>query len=61
MAMNLLTKIFGSRNDRLLKQYRSGVNRINAMEAELEAIRGRYTDKIEYYKQALEAVKRKKL
>lgn len=32
-----------------------------AMEAELEAIRGRYTDKIEYYQQALEAVKRKKL
>ncbi len=38
MAINLLTKIFGSRNDRLLKQYRSGVNRINAMEAELEAL-----------------------
>ena len=38
MAINLLTKIFGSRNDRLLKQYRSGVNRINAMEAELETL-----------------------
>ncbi len=38
MAITLLTKIFGSRNDRLLKQYRSGVNRINAMEAELETL-----------------------
>ncbi|MEW6465794.1 MAG: preprotein translocase subunit SecA [Pseudomonadota bacterium] len=32
MATNLLTKIFGSRNDRLLKQYRKTVERINAME-----------------------------
>jgi preprotein translocase subunit SecA len=38
MATNILTKIFGSRNDRLLKQYRSGVARINAMEAELEKL-----------------------
>jgi preprotein translocase subunit SecA len=38
MATNFLTKIFGSRNDRLLKQYRSTVKRINAMEAELEAL-----------------------
>ncbi len=38
MATNILTKIFGSRNDRLLKQYRSGVVRINAMEAELEKL-----------------------
>jgi preprotein translocase subunit SecA len=38
MAINLLTKLFGSRNDRLLKQYRSGVNRINAIEAELETL-----------------------
>ncbi len=38
MAINLLTKIFGSRNDRLLKQYRGGVVRINAMEAALEAL-----------------------
>ena len=36
MATNILTKIFGSRNDRLLKQYRTGVMRINAMEVELE-------------------------
>ena len=25
MAINILTKIFGSRNDRLLKQYRASV------------------------------------
>ena len=38
MATNILTKIFGSRNDRLLKQYRHTVSRINAMEAGLEAL-----------------------
>ena len=38
MATNFLTKIFGSRNDRLLKQYRSSVLRINAMEQELERL-----------------------
>ena len=38
MATNFLTKIFGSRNDRLLKQYRSTVLRINAMEPELERL-----------------------
>jgi preprotein translocase subunit SecA len=38
MVTNILTKIFGSRNDRLLKQYRAGVVRINAMEAELEKL-----------------------
>ncbi len=38
MATNILTKIFGSRNDRLLKQYRSTVARINAMEATLEKL-----------------------
>ena len=38
MATNILTKIFGSRNDRLLKQYRQGVVRINAMEAEFEKL-----------------------
>ncbi len=35
MATNFLTKIFGSRNDRLLKQYRGSVARINALEAGL--------------------------
>ncbi|PAT42849.1 preprotein translocase subunit SecA [Vandammella animalimorsus] len=38
MATNFLTKLFGSRNDRLLKQYRKTVNRINAMESELEKL-----------------------
>jgi preprotein translocase subunit SecA len=38
MATNLLTKIFGSRNDRLLKKYRSTVLKINAMEASLEKL-----------------------
>ncbi len=38
MATNFLTKIFGSRNDRLLKQYRSTVKRINAMEGDLEGL-----------------------
>ena len=38
MATNILTKIFGSRNDRLLKQYRNSVLRINAMEVELEKL-----------------------
>jgi preprotein translocase subunit SecA len=35
---NLLTKIFGSRNDRLLKQYRKSAAAINAMEPELEKL-----------------------
>ena len=38
MATNILTKIFGSRNDRLLKQYRSGVARINSLEAQYEQL-----------------------
>ncbi len=38
MATNILTKIFGSRNDRLLKQYRNTVTRINAMESALEKL-----------------------
>jgi len=38
MATNILTKIFGSRNDRQLKQYRKSVVRINAMETELEKL-----------------------
>ncbi|MCA0324116.1 MAG: preprotein translocase subunit SecA [Proteobacteria bacterium] len=38
MATNFLTKIFGSRNDRLLKQYRKTAARINAMEPELEKL-----------------------
>jgi preprotein translocase subunit SecA len=38
MATNFLTKIFGSRNDRLLKQYRGVVTRINALEPALEKL-----------------------
>ena len=38
MATNFLTKIFGSRNDRLLKQYRKTVTRINAMEPDYEKL-----------------------
>ena len=35
---NVLTKIFGSRNERLLKQYSRTVARINALEAEMSAL-----------------------
>ncbi len=38
MATNFLTKIFGSRNDRLLKQFRGTVSHINSMEAGLEKL-----------------------
>ncbi len=38
MLPKLLTSIFGSRNDRLLKQYRQVVAQINAFEAQFEAL-----------------------
>jgi preprotein translocase subunit SecA len=38
MLPKLLTSIFGSRNDRLLKQYRGVVARVNALESKLEAL-----------------------
>jgi len=38
MAKNFLTQIFGSRNDRLLKQYRKVVERINALEPQFEKL-----------------------
>ncbi len=38
MIPNVLTKIFGSRNERLLKQYSRIVRRINALEAEYSAL-----------------------
>ncbi len=38
MAINFLTQIFGSRNDRLLKTYRKNVERINALERDLESL-----------------------
>ncbi len=36
--MSFLTKIFGSRNQRLLKQYQTAVRQINALEPTLEAL-----------------------
>jgi preprotein translocase subunit SecA len=36
--MKLLTSLFGSRNDRLLKQYRGTVVKINALESSLEGL-----------------------
>ena len=46
MIQGLLTKIFGSRNERVLKQYRKAVAEINALEPSIsalsdEALRGR--------------------
>jgi preprotein translocase subunit SecA len=38
MISNLLKSVFGSRNDRLLKQYRQTVIAINALEAQIEAL-----------------------
>ena len=38
MIPNILTKIFGSRNERLLKQYRKTVARINALEPQMQAL-----------------------
>jgi preprotein translocase subunit SecA len=38
MIASLFTKIFGSRNDRLLRKFRPVVNRINALESELSGL-----------------------
>ena len=38
MAYNFLTKLFGSRNDRLLRTYRKTVATVNALEPEYEAL-----------------------
>ncbi len=38
MAFKLLTSIFGSRNDRMLKTYRKTVAQINALESALESL-----------------------
>ena len=38
MAFNILTKIFGSRNDRLLKIYRKTIDRINVLETQYEKL-----------------------
>ena len=38
MIQKLLTRIFGSRNERLLKDYRKVVERINALEPAVSAL-----------------------
>ena len=38
MASNILTKLFGSRNDRLLKTFRKTIDRINTLEPQYEAL-----------------------
>ena len=38
MAFNLLTMIFGSRNERLLKQFQKSVSAINALESSIEQL-----------------------
>ena len=38
MLTNISKKIFGSRNDRLLKQYRKSVAKINALEKQMQAL-----------------------
>jgi preprotein translocase subunit SecA len=38
MLPKLLTSVFGSRNDRLLKQYRSTVQKVNALETQFEQL-----------------------
>ena len=38
MLIKLLTKVFGSRNDRTLRRMRKVVNIINAMEPEMEKL-----------------------
>ena len=38
MISNLLKSVFGSRNDRLLKQYRQNVVAINALEAQIQSL-----------------------
>ena len=56
MATNFLTKIFGSRNDRLLKQYRKTVERINALEPGLEGLTDeQLRDKTQEFRQRLGA------
>jgi preprotein translocase subunit SecA len=41
MLNSLLTRIFGSRNERLLRQFQKSIAKINAMEAELERLNDR--------------------
>ena len=39
MVLNIVKKIFGSRNDRLLKAYSSRVKAINAFESKLKTLK----------------------
>jgi len=56
MALNLLTHIFGSRNDRLLKQYRKTLERINALENSLSSLsEGTLRAKTDEFKQRFQA------
>ena len=47
MINNLLTRVFGSRNERLLKQLHRTVDKINALEAELQKLTDEHVAKIE--------------
>ena len=38
MLNNIAAKIFGSRNERLIKQYRKTVSKINAFELQMQAL-----------------------
>ena len=38
MLNSLLTRIFGSRNERLLRQFQKNVGKINALEPEMEKL-----------------------
>ncbi|MDP3131508.1 MAG: preprotein translocase subunit SecA, partial [Burkholderiaceae bacterium] len=54
MATNFLTKIFGSRNDRLLKTYRKTVQQITALELSFERLTdGELKLKTQEFKQRL--------
>ena len=58
MALNIFKKIFGSRNDRLLKQYGKEVQKINSLEADFEALSDEQLQaKTEEFKSALAAGK----
>lgn len=52
MINNLFKKIFGSRNDRLVKQYQRTVEKINALEPEIQALSdAQLREKTEAFKQ----------
>ena len=54
MLLNLLTKVFGSRNERVLKMMRKRVERINALEPQIEALTDeQLKDKTKEFKQKI--------